>query len=82
MDPNAQEQRYVDAVNGMVRTTASFRLSPINANHPYLSLSNSSPAEITSPESNTVDSVTHERMAIMLVETQCLESIALQVYAM
>ncbi|KAG6780017.1 hypothetical protein NC652_012182 [Populus alba x Populus x berolinensis] len=60
MDPSAPEQRSVDAVNGMVRTTANCRLSPINANHPSFSLSASSSPKSTSPESNTADSVPHE----------------------
>ncbi|CAK7357136.1 unnamed protein product [Dovyalis caffra] len=60
IDPHPPEQRYVDAINGMVRTTANFRLPPINANRSSFSHSTSSSPKSASPESNAVDSVPHD----------------------
>lgn len=60
MDPCAPEQRYLDSINGMVRTTANFKLPPINANWSSSSVSASSSPKCTSPEGNTFDSAPHE----------------------
>lgn len=60
IDRSAVEQRYVDAINGMIRSTGSFRLPPINANRPTFSVSACSSPKSISPESNTVESMPPE----------------------
>ncbi|KAH7575906.1 hypothetical protein ACOSP7_004099 [Xanthoceras sorbifolium] len=61
VDPQAIEQRYIDAINGIVRTTANGRLTPVNAGRASFSISSAcSSPKSTSPESITVETTPHE----------------------
>lgn len=51
MDPQLIEQRYIDAINGVVRAAVHSRLRPINAIYPSLSISSTG----SSPKSNSPD---------------------------
>ncbi|KAJ7946567.1 Octicosapeptide/Phox/Bem1p domain-containing protein [Quillaja saponaria] len=58
-EPHALEQRYIDAVNGIIRTNPSLRLSPIRA---FSNSSACSSPKSNSPECHIVDdvSITHD----------------------
>ncbi|XP_022943000.1 uncharacterized protein LOC111447867 [Cucurbita moschata] len=60
-DPQAIEQRYLEAINGIVRcsSTASSKVSPSNASRPTFSLSSA----CSSPKSSSPDAQTAESMA-------------------
>lgn len=60
-DPQQIEQRYLEAINGIVRSgsTTSAKLSPTNANRPTFSISSA----CSSPKSSSPDAQTAESMA-------------------
>lgn len=64
MDPQAIEQRYIDAINGIVRASGGSgggRLTPINASRPSFSISSAcSSPKSASPDSFSVESNHHE----------------------
>ncbi|XVF00561.1 hypothetical protein REPUB_Repub04eG0011100 [Reevesia pubescens] len=56
VDTYAIEQRYIEAINGIVRPTSntSGRLTPVNPNHPFFSISGCSSPKSTSPDDSKV----------------------------
>lgn len=60
MDPLAVEQRYIDAINGIVRTTTNGRLTPIKATRSSCLSSACSSPKSGSPDSMAVESMPHE----------------------
>ncbi|XVE98124.1 hypothetical protein REPUB_Repub03eG0078300 [Reevesia pubescens] len=52
----AVEQRYIEAVNGIVRPSSntSGRLTPVNPNHPYFNISGCSSSKSVSPDDSKV----------------------------
>ncbi|KAJ4717495.1 Octicosapeptide/Phox/Bem1p family protein [Melia azedarach] len=61
VDPLAVEQRYIDAINGIVRTTGSGRLTPIKATRSSFSISSAcSSPKSPSPDSTAVESFPHD----------------------
>ncbi|XP_021286927.1 uncharacterized protein LOC110418508 [Herrania umbratica] len=62
VDPHAIEQRYIDAVNGIVRPgpNTSGRLTPVNANRPNFSVSACSSPNSASPDGKAIDSLPSE----------------------
>ncbi|XP_023552804.1 uncharacterized protein LOC111810329 [Cucurbita pepo subsp. pepo] len=62
-DPQQIQQRYLEAINGIVRSgsTASAKFSPSNANRPTFSLSSAcSSPKSSSPEAQTAESIAQE----------------------
>ncbi|KAK0589903.1 hypothetical protein LWI29_019995 [Acer saccharum] len=65
VDPQVIEQRYIDAINGIVRTTGNGRLTPINASRASFSISSAcSSPKSTSPESVTVETIPQEFIVV------------------
>ncbi|KAG2704249.1 hypothetical protein I3760_06G175900 [Carya illinoinensis] len=54
-EPHALEQRYVDAINGIIRTTTASTLTSINANHVPFTVSACSSPHCSSPKAQNVD---------------------------
>ncbi|KAK9265642.1 hypothetical protein L1049_015666 [Liquidambar formosana] len=65
MDPHAVEQRYIDAVNGFLRTNRNLKLTSINAYRRTFSISStcSSPRNF-SPEKRTHESMNQETVSL------------------
>ncbi|XP_031262532.1 uncharacterized protein LOC116120704 [Pistacia vera] len=77
MDPHAIEQRYIDAINGLVRTTGHWKLPPINATRSPFGISSAcSSPKSTSPESITIDSFPPD----LILNMECYQSSGLPMH--
>ncbi|KAI6678847.1 hypothetical protein NL676_039643 [Syzygium grande] len=66
VEPQAMEQRYIDAINGIVRTVPNVKITPLRVNRTAFSISSacSSPKSVSPDSGRSIDATAHETITL------------------